>query len=1411
MLKRLFVVILLGGLLLGVGNLYAAQPKVTSAAYFDSLNVLQIVFDQPVYNDVAHVIRDGIAVTGYFLDQYHDFALTGGTLEGNPKNPTLTNTVNITVPFSDQKTIEHYGYTNSENLWLILPAGNFINQQNEGNSAVDLASNIKITFYPYVNKPEPIKARYDASLNKLGIKFSKIVQAKDVADFSKVSLVDDGGNSLTLTSAQEFINQISPVDSVIIDFTPRHQQIIENQLNTATLSLVLEEYAFLDVLGNTNKSVAAGHLGINYVPDTQPTLIDSANYNAVDNTLRIYCNEKVVSTYKRYYYEGGKKLDETLNAINYTGISVVDPTTNTTATLTGSKSVSIKSDVVLEIMVLPADQILMETFENTSDLRLTLAEYSILDGNLNGIQAYDVDDNIRVSYDAESLADAPVITEAFYDAATNQLQLNFGNISAKTKGIDTTNVTLPWITLHNAAGKSVSLSGGSVHGLKTGVPKFVREIYIDILPEDELKIERLSTGDNLIVSVEPLTFFFESYSRTGNGNHELPLESQLAVQYLPDNAGAEITKLKYDFKEDQLALSFNKRIKFSSFDPKKLEIGGVRLSGGTISDTSYAIVDTVYNVKSASYRAVYSHNLLLDILPADQTKLEALSVEKKADLEAKLDASSIVNLDGVPNEALDIVNGDITSTNEIIFVGYGRSFWDQSFEAFPTLDNLVPASLRAVGDHCYIFVADDQWAATYGDAELPIITQAMVDSFLVAFEQSTPANPTKGIHGICTEYFGQDVDTDDDPRITILFTDLRDEYGQGRANRAADVPKAGAFLKRNIQPADSLTPHSAEADMIFIDTEPIIRAGTALQAMAQYYTHLVLNGVDPDEEQWQIEGLAGLAPVLCGYKFTSHRFPAENPKMAAEKILYYWTGWNGGTPDIDIMEFYHTALFHLYLYEQFGGDVVKALAADAANGLASVRNVLPAQTTLEDVFDDYTVAGFQDVLNHPMYGNKYGFQNVDLGYPTLNSLTWVNANTYDNHPQWSFTYYKTGRNQAIQNVRFNGNNVTNISLIFATLRTSDFGYVKAILDEANEASVDISNVILGDVLTVVTSKSADGPTYSDFVLSKDVQSPSYVHLNVVQNTSVTQNLNIFVTADEALYQDVPAEGAEGPRVAITLGGSSQILETKSYFNSQSGGVTYLAQHALAANGNYVVHVTGQDQAGNDFAELTSAVAVSKMVANAGGTISYSDQSSEMTILPNSVNEDVYLTVSKYNDQETNYLTDIYRYGPTEMELSIPAKLAIELNGATDDAIAIYMKKDDGWIKLGGEMNARKDRIMVYTAQLGDFVVMADDEAFDIDPQLPKVFSLSQNYPNPFNPTTSIHYTIPAISHVKLEIYNLLGQRIVELVNKNQEAGIYHLSWDAKDLTSGMYFYKISAQNLESGENFVKTMKMMLMK
>jgi len=103
-----------------------------------------------------------------------------------------------------------------------------------------------------------------------------------------------------------------------------------------------------------------------------------------------------------------------------------------------------------------------------------------------------------------------------------------------------------------------------------------------------------------------------------------------------------------------------------------------------------------------------------------------------------------------------------------------------------------------------------------------------------------------------------------------------------------------------------------------------------------------------------------------------------------------------------------------------------------------------------------------------------------------------------------------------------------------------------------------------------------------------------------------------------------------------------------------------------------------------------------------------------------------------------------------------------------------------------------------------------------DPYLvPEKFALQQNYPNPFNPTTTIRFSLPVNSDVKLVVYNMLGQEVATLLNEQRSAGTHSIVWNSSNtngviLSSGIYFYELKANGINGG-NFQEIRKMVLLK
>ncbi|MCH8303842.1 MAG: T9SS type A sorting domain-containing protein [Candidatus Marinimicrobia bacterium] len=92
-----------------------------------------------------------------------------------------------------------------------------------------------------------------------------------------------------------------------------------------------------------------------------------------------------------------------------------------------------------------------------------------------------------------------------------------------------------------------------------------------------------------------------------------------------------------------------------------------------------------------------------------------------------------------------------------------------------------------------------------------------------------------------------------------------------------------------------------------------------------------------------------------------------------------------------------------------------------------------------------------------------------------------------------------------------------------------------------------------------------------------------------------------------------------------------------------------------------------------------------------------------------------------------------------------------------------------------------------------------------------IFS-KQNYPNPFNPTTILEYSLSQQADVSLIVYNLLGEEVARLVEGAHQAGNYKISWDASNISSGIYFYRLQVRQTGGrASDFIETKKMLLLK
>ena len=133
-----------------------------------------------------------------------------------------------------------------------------------------------------------------------------------------------------------------------------------------------------------------------------------------------------------------------------------------------------------------------------------------------------------------------------------------------------------------------------------------------------------------------------------------------------------------------------------------------------------------------------------------------------------------------------------------------------------------------------------------------------------------------------------------------------------------------------------------------------------------------------------------------------------------------------------------------------------------------------------------------------------------------------------------------------------------------------------------------------------------------------------------------------------------------------------------------------------------------------------------------------------------------------------------------------------------------------------------DRGKIYAYRLSSVSFYGEIEIFTpviasySNGKAPITYTLEQNYPNPFNPVTTINYQVPFESKINIEVYNILGQKVITLIDDKKQAGYYDVQWNCHSqngakVASGIYIYRMTAEAVDSREKFSKNMRMIMLK
>jgi len=481
-------------------------------------------------------------------------------------------------------------------------------------------------------------------------------------------------------------------------------------------------------------------------------------------------------------------------------------------------------------------------------------------------------------------------------------------------------------------------------------------------------------------------------------------------------------------------------------------------------------------------------------------------------------------------------------------IGDTKTFWRWDLTVMPPTWIQEPATCRAVGEHSYVFIADNQWNVN--------MNQTDVDEVLFRLEDETLNTSDYGIVEMDTLYFGEIPDElDNDLKVIFFFS------GLGSFNGTVFDGYFSSYNQMTEAEAQADGSHSNECEMLYMSCDPVNpTAASTLSVLSHELQHLIHWGYDANEESWVDEGCAELAMVLYGQPDPIVDF-SSNPN----NNLIVW--------DQTFSDYVQTMLFFTYLSEQYGSEFIKQIVANPENSVTGINTVLSNNgitETFTDIFNNWTIANFLDDTNFE--SGIYGYESFELPNFGFHAYSELPINTTKNINDCAAVYYRITLDFNEINIEVSSNDEGNSIL---HLLTFENGNIKEVITDDGDLNMTFSQpdtyTLSNLFLVAANQRTSDNTTNFSINISDPTVSIDELYdfrINVFPNI-VKDIATITFKSENSANLSVKIIDLNGKIIKTLFNGQSKSGEQKLTFgteNMKSG--MYLLQ-IISGNKTYL--------------------------------------------------------------------------------------------------------------------------------------------------------------------------------------------------------------------------------------------------